>query len=236
MLADEFRRVIEGSPRMELDGIAKAMWAACADRRITEAEATELSDLIQARRTVPAAVQAPRKNQGSRPKTPESLTRRRRLATSGRLPPALASHFSLGEMAVMAVVSMEVIRDGKCTLCLDRIAACAGVSRTTAKNALRHAERLRLVTIEERRQTFWRNLTNVVRIVSPEWQAWNRLAPRPYHLRGGVKSVTGTSNLNREDLKNRSKRPPEGCRRRGREPGSGAPSGSHAPGSADTGR
>ena len=223
MVADEFRRAIEAAPRMDLDKIAALMWRACADDRITEAEVTDLSNLIDLRRIVPEVAKAPRRSQGSRPRTPDSMRRRRRLAASGRLPPALASHFTLAEMAVMAVVAMEVLKEGQCRMCIERIAACAGVCRTTVKNAMRHAKELKLITVEERRQTFWRNLTNVVRIVSPEWEAWNRLAPVPYHLRGGGKVPTGTSNLNKEGAENGPGWGPKGCRKKAGGPGSGGP-------------
>src|SRR5215203_7376269 len=43
-------------------------------------------------------------------------------------------------------------------------------------------ERSTLLTVEERRLTAFRNASNVVRIVSPEWRAWLRLG-------GGGKSV-----------------------------------------------
>jgi hypothetical protein len=96
------------------------------------------------------------------------------------------------------------VRRGDCRLCIDHIAALAGVARSTVKNAIRQARTLGLVTVEERQQTAWRNLSNVVRIVSKEWQAWNRLARRPSHQGGGVKSVTST---NTEGLELWGKRP-----------------------------
>jgi hypothetical protein len=58
----------------------------------------------------------------------------------------------------------------------------AGVSITTAKNALRAARGLNIISVEERRLTAFRNASNVVRITSPEWRAWLRLG-------GGVKSA-----------------------------------------------
>jgi hypothetical protein len=67
------------------------------------------------------------------------------------------------------------VRHGRCTLVLDHIAALAGVSRATVKRALREAQRLSLVRIEERRLSAWRNAPNVVTIVSSEWSAWLRM-------------------------------------------------------------
>jgi Asp/Glu/hydantoin racemase len=48
-----------------------------------------------------------------------------------------------------------------------------GVCRSTAQNALRAARRLGLITVQERRRRGMASLTNVVRIVSREWTAWN---------------------------------------------------------------
>jgi len=103
------------------------------------------------------------------------MERRRRWAASGALPPALASRFTLAETAVLAVVAAEHVKSGRCTLVLDHIAALAGVCRKTVKNALRAAQGLGLVGIEERRLSAWRNAPNVVTITSREWGAWLRL-------------------------------------------------------------
>jgi hypothetical protein len=71
---------------------------------------------------------------------------------------------------------------GVCALHIDAIAARAGTCRTTVKNALREARRLNLVTVQERRRRGQKSLTNLVRIVSPEWMTWIRI--------GGKKSAT----------------------------------------------
>ena len=44
--------------------------------------------------------------------------------------------------------------------------------RRTVQNALRHAERLGLVSITERPRDGARNLPNIVRVISREWLAW----------------------------------------------------------------
>ncbi|WP_331308713.1 hypothetical protein [Methylobacterium oryzae] len=97
------------------------------------------------------------------------------MAAGGYLPPGLASAFTQGEQAVLAVVALEVGKRGACTLALGHIAALAGVSNTTAKRALRQARTLGLVTVEERRLSRSRNDTNVLRVASREWAAWLRL-------------------------------------------------------------
>jgi hypothetical protein len=103
------------------------------------------------------------------------MERRRRWVASGRLPPGIAARFTMAEAAVLAVIAVEVAKGGACTLTIGHIAALAGVSETSVRNALRQARGLGLLTIEERRLTAWRNASNVVRIVSPEWQVWLRL-------------------------------------------------------------
>ena len=87
----------------------------------------------------------------------------------------IASRFTLAEQAVLAVVAVEVKQKASCTSTISHLAALAGVSDQTVRNALRHAETLCLVTIEERRRTAWMNHPNKVCIVSKEWSLWLRL-------------------------------------------------------------
>ncbi|WP_237482899.1 GntR family transcriptional regulator [Lichenibacterium dinghuense] len=88
------------------------------------------------------------------------------------MPPHLAVRFTAGELSALSVVAAQVARHGRCDLALDHIASLAGVGRTTVRNALAEARRLGLLTVEVRRLRAFRNDTNVVRIASPEWQAW----------------------------------------------------------------
>src|SRR4051812_3926958 len=172
MFASQLRAAITAAPRVELTKFSALLWRAYGNGSITEAEAQALSDLIEAKRALPVPPPRPLRLIGSRPRTPESLTRRRRWAASGALPPALASRFTAAETAVLAVIAAEALKHGRCTLVLDHIAALAGVSRTTVKNALREARAIGLIRIEERRVSAWRNAPNVVTITSREWSAW----------------------------------------------------------------
>lgn len=236
MFADEIRRAIEAADRITLPQVTALLWRAFGDGKISEAEAEALSGLIEARtdasalRRLPHAGRAtsvgahahserhtPQDRQsgarrpgvGSRPRTDASVERRRRWAASGRLPPGLAARFTLAEQAVLALVAAEVARRKDCRLSIENMAAVAGVCRSTVKNAIREARQLGLLTVEERQITGFRNDTNVVHIVSREWQGWIRLArkgntarPTPpqragHHAStsqgGGVKSVTATT-------------------------------------------
>lgn len=209
MFAEEIRRQAMSAPRAALPDVTAALWKAFAAGAVSEATAEELSGLIEARMALPitrAAAEgpeplkaAPPRHVGSRPRTDASLERRRRWAASGRLPPALAARFSLAEQAVLALVAAESVRRKDCRLAVGNLAALAGVSETTVRNAIREAVRLGLLTVEERRITGWRNDTNVVRIVSAEWTAWLRLtrkrkeaAAAPVSEGGGCKSAKGT--------------------------------------------
>jgi hypothetical protein len=178
MFAEQLRRAVEAAPRLELTKVSALLWKAFAAGQVSEEEAQSLSEAIEARKALPAIQKPTQRRVGSRPRSGASMERRRRWAASGWLPPALAARFTLAETAVLAVISAEVARHGRCTLVLDHIAALAGVCRKTVKNALREAQGLGLVRIEERRLSAWRNAPNVVTITSLEWSAWLRMRQR----------------------------------------------------------
>jgi hypothetical protein len=244
--ADEIRRQAEEATRAALPAVTAALWRAYSDGKVTEAEAEALSGLIEARTDAPAARRlspeahtaqhTPQDHQssprgpgaGSRPRTDASMERRRRWAASGRLPPGLAARFTLAEQSVLALVAAEVARRKDCRLSIENMAAVTGVCRSTVKNAIREAARLGLLTVEERQITGFRNDTNVLRIISPEWLAWLRLARKenaawptpaqgeghhgPTFQGGGVKSVTSTPTEVRDLEKKRLAEPKRGCR------------------------
>ena len=66
----------------------------------------------------------------------------------------------------------------------------------TVQNALRHAERIGLISIAERRVAGRRNLPNVVRVVSKEWLAWIEHHAKAREQRGiGCRMVQATDSL-----------------------------------------
>jgi len=107
-----------------------------------------------------------------------AIERRRRLACSGPMPPALASRFTTGQLAVLRIVGDETARNGSCGLCIDAIAARAGSCRQLAQAAIRLAEDDGLLTIQERRRQGLKSDPNVVRIISREWLKWLRRGGR----------------------------------------------------------
>lgn len=107
-----------------------------------------------------------------------SIERRRRLAASGPLPPALAARFTTSESAVMRIVGDECREKGRRVLPIDAIAARAGVGRTTVQNAIRLARHLGMIEVEERRQTGAKNLPNRITVVDREWRQWLARGPK----------------------------------------------------------
>src|SRR3954465_15780759 len=178
MFVEQLRRAVEATPRVELAKVASLLWKAYAAGQVSEAEASELSDLIESRRALPAPQKPIQRRLGSRPRSDASMERRRRWAASGCLPPSLAARFTLAETAVLAVIAAEVRQHAACTLTIGHIAALAGVCGQTVRNALRVAQRLGFVHVEQRRVSAWRNRPNRVTILSPEWTTWLRMARR----------------------------------------------------------
>ena len=119
------------------------------------------------------------------------------------MPPALGSRFTTGQLSVLRIVGDEVARNGACGLCIDAIAARAGVSRRLAQAAIRLAEGDGLLTIQERRHQGRKNDPNVVRIISREWLQWLR--------RGGRSTAPALlSSIGCESLHPTNKEDPQG--------------------------
>src|SRR3954452_21038932 len=205
MFVEQLRRAVEASPRVELARVAQLLWRAYGAGHITEAEATALSEAIEARRALPAAPKPAQRRFGSRPRSDVSMERRRRWAASGCLPPQIAARFSLAEQSVLAVVSAEVRQYAACTLTIGHIAAVAGVCAQTVRNALRVAQRLGFVHVEQRRVSAWRNRPNRVTILSPEWTTWLRMARRGGASKFLEASPTQEKNEGTLALRNRSR-------------------------------
>src|SRR5208337_2054071 len=73
----------------------------------------------------------------------------RRQAMSGIVPAKIAASFTMAELAVLTVIGWQCQRAGACVLPIDAIAALAGCSRTTVKNALRQARLLGLILVKD---------------------------------------------------------------------------------------
>lgn len=202
-----------------LDSLARDIWTEWAGGHLSDDQAESIAVAIEQRKkevrgldTIAArapAVAAAAKARGlpsnfpPKHKRPLSIDRRaarerrRLLAASGPMPPALACRFTTGELAALRIVADAVRDRSDCRLYIAEIAARAGIGETTTRNALRRAAREGLITIEERRRDKRPNLSNVVRIISREWKLWidrgRRLSRTPNPSdRGGFKKAKAT--------------------------------------------
>lgn len=226
MPIEEWTVAIGKVPTLDaLGDLSRSLWKDLADGRLREPEVEALSGAIERRRVALKARQGLREAvarkaaQGPslwayarREDRSRSILRRRRLAASGPLPPALASNFTTGELAVLRIVGDEVRVKGTCDRTIGELAARAGVGRTTVQNALRYASAIGLLLNRQRRRPYQRSLPNVVTIVSAEWKTWLVRRPRQTldqeALEGGFKEPNPTV----------TKTSKEGCRKEGAPP------------------
>ena len=191
MFANAMSAAIDAARTLtRLDYLAHDLWKGHAVGAVGDDAAQLLAEHLHARKTImrgetkPVGIPPgrpsifpPRRPQRA-PVRAVAIARRRHLAASGPMPPTLAARFTTGELAVLRIVGDEVRTGGQCGLCIDAIAARAGVCRRLAQNAIRQAARLGLLTIQERRREGQKNLPNIVRVISREWLAWLRLGAR----------------------------------------------------------
>jgi len=197
----------------DLDHLARTMWKGYGEGAISEADATFLGTCIDRQRPrwgTPkpigkvlgglASKFKPRQRQRS-PDRKASRERRRMLGGSAVLPPQLRCAYTEGQRAVLTIIAGEVKHHGVCDLPIDKIAALAGVCRTTVQTTLHEARRLFHLKITERPRWGRKSLTNVVEIVSPEWCTWLKGGPTAHRPIGSnsVKMVSTTKNTERQD-------------------------------------
>lgn len=201
MFAHQLRAAVEAAPRTGLVELSAALWKGFAAGALSEAEAEALSVLIEARRHIQVGNARSEPERGSnphgtaaprRPQRPPirsvAIERRRRLAASGPMPPALAARFTTAELAALKIISDDVRRSGVCVLPIDAIAARAGISRTSAQNAIRRAVYLGMLERQERRRAYDRSLPSILRVIDREWSVWLRRGPKG----GGLNSSSPT--------------------------------------------
>jgi hypothetical protein len=196
----------------QLHETAKSLWSDYAAGKISDDESTYLQSLINRRRPLRhAALSAkpavgrfagrlssrftPRQRQRS-PDRKASRDRRRMLGGSSALPDNLRHHYTEGQRAVLCIIGGEVKRCGVCDFPIDKIAALAGVCRTTVQTTLHEARRLGHVRITERKRPGRKNLPNLIEIISPEWRTWIRRGPSAASRIGSnsLKMVSPTKN------------------------------------------
>src|SRR3954468_24924742 len=191
---NQMAAAIDGARTLtRLDHLSRSIWQGLAAGAVADDDAQALAEHLHARRGVlrgeikPVGIPPgrpsifpPRRLQRP-PQRPVAIARRRHLAASGPMPPALACKFTVSELAVLRIIGDEVRQHGQCDRCVDELAARAGVCRRTVQNAIREAARLGLLTVEERRPSRRRYLPNIIRIVSKEWTSWLARGGRSRH-------------------------------------------------------
>lgn len=201
----------------DLDQLARVMWKGYGEGAISEDDATFLSSCIDRRRplgrsTAPGHAHPVGRLAGrvggrftsrQRQRSPDrkaSRDRRRMLGGSSALPDNLRHHYTEGQRAVLCIVAGEVKRHGICDMPIDKIAALAGVCRTTVQTAMHEARLLGHIKITERPVPGRKSLPNVVEVISPEWRAWLRRGPSAARLIGSnpLNLVSTTKNTDRK--------------------------------------
>jgi hypothetical protein len=191
MFINALAGAIDAAHPKQFDYLSRQLWQAHAAGHIPDDNAQGLAERLHRRRSESAVAQgslfqvqglpasgqnAPRAFLRARaqfsPDRRRSIERRRRLAASGPMPPAMACLYTVGELAVLSVVADEIVAHGCCDRSLAELAARAGVCRKLAQLTLRMAARDGLITVQRRPRPGRKNLTNVVRIISAEWSAW----------------------------------------------------------------
>jgi hypothetical protein len=187
----------------DLDELTKLLYRSQLDGALSEDDTSELQDYIQSRRPVcryaPSQETVPgfplpernrervgrffaKRKPQRRPDRQRSLERRKRLANSGVLPPALTVRLTEADRAYLRIVADEYRARGRCELTLPEIAARAGMCEKTAQRAQRHAQQERLISVQERPVAGRPHKSNVVSIISLAWLQWLR---RPAERAGG---------------------------------------------------
>lgn len=219
MICSMFAGMIRSAPQTALDALFKQVTAVWAKADLTDDEASELYAAIQQRRPkererpslvaqpcvfpFPAGPFSMPRHLPCSPDRLASILRRRHCASSGAMPPHLAKEFRESARALLAVLVQEVRKHGHCARPISELAARAGICHTTAKQALRIAERMGLIEIKRRPRPGQKNLPNIVTIRSPEWQLWIEKGSRST---GGKDMPPTNRNLSRKEARNAPER------------------------------
>src|SRR4051812_24027795 len=135
MFADTMSAAIDAARTLtQLDHLSRDIWKAWGSGQIAD-EAQLLAMQLETRRKavrgeikpvgIPPgrrSIFPPRRSQRA-PVRAVAIARRRHLAASGPMPPALASKFTVSELAVLRIVGDEVRERGCCDRTVDEIAA-----------------------------------------------------------------------------------------------------------------
>src|SRR4051794_33756002 len=153
---DQMAAAIDGARTLtRLDHLSRSIWQGLVAGAVADDDAQALAERLHARRSLlrgdlkpvgppgpgRPSIFPPRRLQRA-PRRVVAIARRRHLAASGPMPPALACKFTVSELAVLRIIGDEVGQHGCCDRSIAELAARAGCSRTTAQTAIREAARL----------------------------------------------------------------------------------------------
>jgi|GEM_PF-2523093 len=124
-----------------------------------------------------------------------SIERRRTLAATWPMPPAMCGKLTPCQVAYAKLVRDHVDTGGLCDRTLDELAARAGMCSKTAQRAQNRLAELGWITVEIRERPGLKNLPNVVRIVSPEWLMWISVGPKTRSTPIGGHQSPATENI-----------------------------------------
>jgi hypothetical protein len=187
-LATQIASAIELAQFHELHALSRDVWKAYGAECLTEDEAQELAERIEAKRPKRLASEptsfkpptAPRVRQRT-PDKAKSIARRRRLAKHSPVPPGLVDRFTPCELAVIYIVVTEILLHGRCSLFIALIAARAGTCDTKVRDAIRKARDAGLLYRHERRRAGQKSQTNLVSVLNRQWGEWLRKVWNPRH-------------------------------------------------------
>jgi hypothetical protein len=200
----------------QLAAVARLIWERYGAGAVNDDDASYLASCIERRRPLSGRTSTgkfatisrmngrisrfmPRQRQRS-PDRKASRDRRRILGGSSALPDDLRQYYTEGQRAVLCIIAGEIKHKGICDLPIDKMAAVAGVCRTTVQTTLHEARRLGHIKITERPMPGRKHLPNLIEITSPKWRAWIKRAPSAAR-RIGSNSVKMVSTTKSTDLR-----------------------------------
>ena len=103
MFTDQLTRAIAAARTPQLDHLSAELWKAYAAGALSDDDAQAAAEAIRERKlaSAPKAPPPPKARRQCSPDRQASIARRRHLAASGPMPPALAARFTQGEMAAL---------------------------------------------------------------------------------------------------------------------------------------
>lgn len=113
------------------------------------------------------------------------IEKRQRIVLGGSVPAIVAAGYTVGRIAVLAVIAAEHVRVGHCRLTVGEIAKRAGCCDRLVQLTLRQAAERGDIQIKRRRVSPTFNLPNIITITNKTWIAWLRLGPRRPRPWGG---------------------------------------------------